>query len=608
MKTTVSIVGKKTILFELTFHFLTRALRQLATVIIKYSYFFFSVVIFVSCQKNLTQTEPSPNEITQSSQPAVVAEEKFISIDTIHYSIANNSLLTQQDSALNNRLMTKVMRFYTANHLHTKWLEETKPNPLYFALLDQLKGASTQGLRTSDYDADKIEERVYLLYRSKYPETKEIIDLDVHLTEMFFLFATHLGHGRIMNIGNSKNIWVRETKRDTHADVTLLLNAKNADQLKETLIKLQPAHPQYAKLQHALTVYVSLESYATKIPAITSVEKIKPGDRHAAIPFIKRKLSLMDMSYEATKDTTTNDSLVYDQKLMVAVKSFQERHGLEADGIIGGSTLKFLNRSFKESADLIALNMERLRWLPENYEAQHITVNIPEYKLRIYENQKQTLEMKVIVGALHSATPVFHDTLEHVVFSPTWTVPPSIMKTEIFPRLKKNPGYYSQRDFTFYKNGVEIDPSLERLDSVFNVNQYRVVQKPGAYNSLGLVKFAMPNTMNIYLHDTPDHSLFSKNFRALSHGCIRLDDPARFAAYLLQEEKAWSLPSIQKAMKSSKPAKVVLKKRYAVHLEYQTAWVDDKGVVNFREDIYGHDKRQLQQLKPEKKVVTLATL
>jgi murein L,D-transpeptidase YcbB/YkuD len=172
------------------------------------------------------------------------------------------------------------------------------------------------------------------------------------------------------------------------------------------------------------------------------------------------------------------------------------------------------------------------------------------------------------------------------------------VKEEFLPRLKKNKTYYATRkNFSFYKKGAEIDPSTEPWDSVVNVHEYRIVQKPGYDNALGLVKFVMPNNMNIYLHDTPDHKLFSYRYRALSHGCIRLDDPAKFAAYLLEEEKDWDLVTIKQAMTSNKSTKVVLKKKYPVHLEYRTVWVDDNGDLHFGEDIYGHDKRQLERLR-----------
>jgi murein L,D-transpeptidase YcbB/YkuD len=215
----------------------------------------------------------------------------------------------------------------------------------------------------------------------------------------------------------------------------------------------------------------------------------------------------------------------------------------------------------------------------------------------VFESKKPTLEMKVIVGAANKPTPIFNDALDNIVFSPTWTVPVSIIKDEIIPRLKKNPAYYAQKNYAFYKNEVEIDPTSETWDDEsINPYQYRVVQGPGPDNALGLVKFIMPNNMSVYLHDTPNHRLFSKDYRALSHGCVRLDEPDKFAEYLLRDQQGWNMERIQKAMNDAKPATIRLKKRYQVSIEYRTAWVDDNGDVNFREDIYGYDKMQIQQL------------
>jgi murein L,D-transpeptidase YcbB/YkuD len=216
--------------------------------------------------------------------------------------------------------------------------------------------------------------------------------------------------------------------------------------------------------------------------------------------------------------------------------------------------------------------------------------------------------MRVIVGAVDKPTPIFSDALEHIVFSPTWTVPTSIIREEIIPRLKSNAAYYSNKNYAFYKDEVVIDPTLETWDDTSNPYKYRVVQQPGPDNSLGLVKFVMPNNMSVYLHDTPNHRLFSRDYRALSHGCVRLHEPARFAAYLLRDQKGWDVERIDKAMHGTQPATIHLKKKYDVHIEYFTAWVDDDDTVNFREDIYGHDKRQLQLLFPKEKTGDVAVI
>jgi murein L,D-transpeptidase YcbB/YkuD len=215
----------------------------------------------------------------------------------------------------------------------------------------------------------------------------------------------------------------------------------------------------------------------------------------------------------------------------------------------------------------------------------------------VIDDNKTQFEMKVIVGAEGTATPVFKDTLRYIVFSPTWAVPNSIIRDEIIPKLKRDSAAYSGKNYSFYKNGTVIDPSTESWDDDVNSYAYNIVQQPGRDNALGLVKFVMPNKMSIYLHDTPNHRLFNKSYRALSHGCIRLDDPDKLAAFLLKDSRGWDIEAVEKAMYSNRTQTVFLKRPYPVHLEYRTAWVDENGLVNFREDIYGHDKRQLSMLK-----------
>jgi murein L,D-transpeptidase YcbB/YkuD len=572
--------------------------RQSAQLIVKYYFLFFSVLIFFSCQRNLAPTTASNKKPTPEITPPAIIAATTIAIDP--------PLIDHRSSGFDHEIQSKVNTFYTSNNLQTKWLGENGPNELCYAFLDQLKNITAHGLNPADYDVDSLGQKLDLLYNTKPVMANNIAVMDIHITKIFFLFAEHLHNGRVKETGDTKNIWIREKKNEDPSGIALLLEVKNTLQLQEIIQRLQPSHIQYIRLQRALELYRSLEKALPSGIVIRTGERIRPCERHPAIALIREKLSATDQHHLTIINDSISgllDSLYYDENLVAAVKVFQQRHGLEPDGVIGEKTLKFLNQSFQEKADIIALNMERLRWVPENPGDHFITVNIPEFKLRIFREEKQTLEMKVIVGAIQNATPVFHDSLEHIVFSPTWTVPPSIIKAEILPRLIKDSLYYAERNFSFYKNGVEIDPATERWDSVFNINQYRVVQKPGSDNSLGLVKFVMPNSMNIYLHDTPDHRAFAKNYRALSHGCIRLDDPALFAAYLLQEQKDWNSAAINKAMVSSKPTQIALKKHYQVYLLYNTVWVDDNGEVNFREDIYGHDKRQLQQLKPVKKGV-----
>ena len=566
-------------------------------------------IVLISCSRNLSKLHDHKNEtsrvIIDSSalERTPITLSKPFTLDTMSYGYRNRSLVLAGNSYFAKRVTAKINQLYKSKSYQTQWLFDQAPSSLYYSVINTLKKADQFGLTPEDYDVTSIEQRLNTVYKNKSTSSAEIADLDVHISEMYFLFTSHLLEGKVRSVGNGRNVWKRETKVLTMADVNLLLETKNSTQFDENLKKMQPKDIQYARLQKALNQYQALaRSNKPNLPAVSVPRKIAPAENSPAIPLIRQKLSLLDlkvypMPFDSTKGTM--DSLYYDPELVYGIKLFQLRHGLEPDGVIGDKTLKFLNQPVKEMVDVIALNMDRLRWSSGNYGDNYIIVNVPEYKLRVYENNNLELEMRVIVGSAQTATPIFADELEHIVFSPTWTVPLSIIKGEIIPNLQANPEYYSDKNFAFYKNNIEIDPLFESWDSAaLNPYQYRVVQNPGRDNSLGTVKFIMPNNMSVYLHDTPNHRLFSKQYRALSHGCVRLAQPALFAEYLLRDQKGWTPERISKAMNDSIPATIHLKKHYDVHIEYRTAWVDDNGALNIREDIYGHDRVQLSQLLP----------
>ncbi|WP_333819679.1 L,D-transpeptidase family protein [Ohtaekwangia sp.] len=577
------------------------------------------VLVFFSCSKNITPVDTAKKQpveqkttiaaVDSLTNPEQARAGNHIAFDTLIRPIHSGiPAVWKKDAVLCAKVQKKVMDYYTNTGYKTRWLGDKGPGLFFDELKKLLAQADLMGLRPTDYSLASIEDKFNDVYKTQPAIAAEVVDLDVQLTEIFFLFATHLQDGRVRNVPhNGDALWIRDPKPEKNVDVALLAGMREPEQLTGIVRTLQPAAEQYAKLQKALESYRALEKLeADEMPVNLSVKgKIKPDDHNAVIPYIRRKLSLTDLKvYAMPVDSTSGlfDSLLYDAQLVSAVKLFQMRHGLEPDGIIGEKTLKFLGQSFHEKADILALNMERFRWLPdERYLGNYIMVNVPEYILRVQENEKETLAMRVIVGAPNKPTPIFRDEVSYIVFSPTWTVPTSIIREEIIPRLRKDSAYYAQKNYAFFKDEVTIDPSSESWkDESINPYKYRIVQQPGPDNSLGLVKFGMPNTMNIYLHDTPNHRLFTKSFRALSHGCVRLDEPARFAEYLLRDQRGWGKENVAKAMNAGASSTIMLRKKYPVHIEYHTAWVDDKGVVNFREDIYGHDKKQLELLFPEK--------
>jgi L,D-transpeptidase YcbB len=571
---------------------------------------------FFSCSKHDVAQTKNYQEILYGSaagknQPATVNQPTIIHasadrkpelvlIDTNQFLLKREiSLFTEP--YLNNKIAGKVAEFYRANHFQTKWLYDVEPAELYYSLISNLKSAEAFGLNAQDYNSENLETAIQSVYENSSHDQKEIMALDIRISEIFFLFTTHLGEGKIRNVGFSNNLWLREeNKKNAVQDVALLVSAKDQKDLNEAFDKIQPSNEQYKKLQAALEHYRNLERYAVEtLPQLYLSGKIERESHHKVIPLVRKRLSQVDLKvYPLTMDTTTGvwDSLLYDKGLVQGIVAFQIRHGLEPDGVIGPKTITFLNQNLKDRVGAIAVNMDRIRWTPEfDKSSEYILVNVPEYKLYIYDNSKEVFEMRVIVGALDNPTPIFNDRINHIVFSPTWTVPVSIIKNEIIPRLKSNPEYYNERNYVFYKNGAQIDPASEPWGTT-QPHEYRIVQQSGGDNSLGRVKFGMNNAMRIYLHDTPSQRLFAKDFRALSHGCIRLDEPARFAEYLLKDNSGWDVEKINKQMSGDKASTIMLKKNYPVKIQYCTAWVSEDGSVNFREDIYGHDRMQLQQL------------
>jgi murein L,D-transpeptidase YcbB/YkuD len=428
-------------------------------------------------------------------------------------------------------------------------------------------------------------------------------ELDIRITASYFLFTTHLLEGRIRTAGAKDYIWKRGAPHED--DVALLLMNDSKRELKKELDDLQPKDLQYKKLQKVLSEYRELEENDDYLKKISDVVNLMPGDTSDHIPGIKKRLML---TKDLTPDKIGRDSMVYDSALFHAVKRFQRRHGLEEDGVINKELAGYLNMPFRNMTDLIALNLERLRWQPHlPMKETYIVVNVPEYMLRIYDNKKEIFKMRVVLGSEFNATPIFADTLKYIVFSPTWNVPKSILEEEFLPKLKADPSHYSS-EFTFFKRGEEIDPTEEDWHAEdIDMAAYQAVQKPGPSNSLGNVKFIMPNNFNIYLHDTPADRLFNKKDRAFSHGCIRLEKPLELAEYLLSDQKRWNKKSLAGLMQLNEPKHVNLKKNYPVHIVYRTAWVDDQGLINFRKDIYGHDERQLAQLRKNETLLSYGT-
>jgi murein L,D-transpeptidase YcbB/YkuD len=308
---------------------------------------------------------------------------------------------------------------------------------------------------------------------------------------------------------------------------------------------------------------------------ITSTGQLKKGTKSPAVISLKKRLQL-SKDYNGT-DTTN----IFSDSLELAVKSFQQRNGLKPTGIVNDSMITVLNVPVEQRIQQIIVNMNRAMWMPQQTDSSRIEINIPSQMLYAYADSGKAFEMPVIVGKEGNSTVMFSSNINQIVFNPTWNIPESIVKNEIMPKMKEDKNYLKKNDIEVVKQNDSL-PILRQL--------------PGKNNPLGKAKFLFPNTHDIYLHDTPDKTAFTKQDRALSHGCIRVADATKLAQYLLKDQSDWTAQKINAAMNNGKEETVTLKNRQAVNINYLTAWVDKDGYMNFRPDVYNHDKDAMDKM------------
>jgi murein L,D-transpeptidase YcbB/YkuD len=367
-------------------------------------------------------------------------------------------------------------------------------------------------------------------------------------------------------------------KQDPLALADSLINKKHKDNKY-----FEDVHEPYRLLKKELERYYAIAK-AGGWPPVPTVKTLKQGASSPAVALIKKRLQM-------TGEMPASDtSQVFTDTLANAVRLFQRKLGLTQTGVVNAQLVKDMNVPAKARLAQILVNMDRMRWMPTERSGQLMMVNIPEFILHVYEGKQKAFDMNVVVGKEGHNTVSFSGDLSTIVFSPYWNVPPSIVKKEILPAMDKNPGYLASQNMEITGNEGGL-PVIRQL--------------PGEKNSLGKVKFLFPNSFNIYFHDTPAKSLFSKDKRAYSHGCIRLAEPEKMAQYLLQNDPEWTPEKIAEAMNSGEEQHVKLKKRIPVIITYYTAWVDEEGLLNFRDDIYSHDQDLVKRMFTASDLVAL---
>lgn len=456
------------------------------------------------------------------------------------------------------KYQTDVKKLYRKHQYHYVWFDKNGMNEFANLLYDKINNLDEEGIQIKVPYKDKLAE----LYNNSDNQQPNI-ETELLNSSLYFFYAMNVYHG--LDANKSKEIeWYIPRKKQSYISYldSLLTNPSLINKDEKNLIS------QYFLLKKALQKYRQMEKKGgwNTISIDTAVTSYKIGDSSKTIAEIRKRLFL-------SEDLKTNsESPIYDKELSKGIISYKLRRGFLSGSVISKELIQDLNIPINQRIKTIIINMERCRWVSSDIPKakELIAINIPSFQLSYFKNQEVVLRSKVVVGKNMNKTVIFSAPMKYIVFSPYWNVPTSILKNEILPGIAKNPNYLAEHDMEWFENTVR--------------------QKPGPKNSLGLIKFLFPNSNNIYLHDTPSKSLFEKENRAFSHGCIRVAKPKELAIEILKDDPKWTPEKIEEAMNSGKETWYALKNRIPVYIGYFTAWVDNDGTIHFYNDIYKRDE------------------
>ncbi len=476
------------------------------------------------------------------------------------------------------------------------WFDDGRPSPQSRQAVELLAAAASHGLEPQDYAAGALQRAITQASHGAMPEPATIARLEQALTLATQRYLSDVHWGRIDPRQFQHS--VSPPRRDGFDAAAYLQAALAARRLPDAAAEAAPRMPLYERLRVALARYRTLvehPAWREPLPPLPPGQrgragKLQPGGAYTGLALLtQRLLALGDLAPD------TPAPMLFEGPLVEAVKAFQARHALAADGTIGRDTLAHLQVTPAARVRQIELTLERLRWTPLLQGPRMIVINIPEFVLRAYDVRDGRIsvqqEMKVIVGkALDTRTPLFDADMRFIEFSPYWNVPPSIARAETVPRLRRDPGYFVSEGFEFVAPDGRVDASLSasKLDAV-NAGQLRIRQRPGPRNALGDIKFVFPNSDNIYLHHTPATQLFERDRRDFSHGCIRVEHPVALAKFVLRDMPEWTDERIRQAMGRGESTALRLTEPVRVLIAYGTALVKD-GRVHFFADIYRQDR------------------
>jgi L,D-transpeptidase YcbB len=556
------------------------------------------VVVYSSCKRNITSIS-------------------FANVALIDLTLLFDKRIKIDTTLINNYKDETIKRFYENYNNETVW--ESKKHRDF--ILSEINSAENEGLLPSDYNYDAIKS-----FEEKYTSLPDslLVKYDLLLTFSFQLYVKHLHSGKL----NPKEIYEDWDLEEKKIDVNkVIIDGIDNNTFETEIKKLKPQHPIYSQLKFALTL---LKKFPNEFAGTIDLrQKILPNKKSKDIPIIKKHLMYWgDMK---VKDTIL--STLYDLKTQEAIKRFQLRHGLKPDAVIGRSTIDALNNSKEIRVQQVIANLERWRWFAHDFGNHYLLINIPDYSIVVVKENDTVQSQKVVVGKDTRRTPILESKISNINLNPNWTVPPTILKEDIYPLAEKDKGTFRKKGLQIYNSkNEEVNPySWNRKDAY----KYKYVQNPGKNNSLGSMKINFPNKFSVYLHDTNHRNYFSLNYRSLSSGCVRLEKPLEMAAHLLNDTIKWPLKKIIDTTdinhynRLQQKRQIEIDKKYAlliaknptltttkkvlpkpilktivikvpndiyIHQLYWTAW-QTKGILQFREDIYCLDAELYSKLR-----------
>lgn len=594
------------------------------------------IVVISACNQEQSEVEISLDKKLKFNYADYQRSIKNIISSSNYSMLATDSVIQNYDT---------LKHFYTQRNYQPVFVGSFEQKKFVFFLLNILDKADEHGLNPEEYHTKFITEQFLSATADSLVNPNrfdQLAETEILIADAILKYSFHIRYGvvnpkEVFNV--SYNLPVIDSKKKN------LFEPLSQTDIIKYLNDIQPKSDKYVKLQNGLKRFENLKNVEWAIiPKIDG--KIELGDNHFSLVKVYEKLIIL--GFIDTSKVRIADSTYYDSLLVAPLKKFQRLNGLNDDGVIGNATIEKFNVTPQEYIEKIKISLERFRWIDYSDIPKYVLVNIPDFKLYVIDNKKKLFDIRVCTGIRRSAnyderfkyykktrklyhkpddweTPAFYGEISYMVLNPTWNVPASIIREEILREVKKDSNYLQIKNFKVYKDEVEIDLRDVDINKFSSANiPYRIVQDPGAGNALGKIKFMFNNPFGIYLHDTPSRAPFGKSNRAVSHGCVRVEKPIQFAEYILQDHPKWNIDylkieigqrvedrakiseyyqkrsSLRRYASLGKTTDVILTKKIPLVIDYYTAWVDENGDVNFRDDVYRKDKLLKEYLFPEK--------